>query len=237
MHTYWERTGYCLDFDRARFYTAQLVRLLSLYSPTFHPNARQILAIHDLHTRGIIHRDIKLENMMLDSHRNLKVVDFGLAQVFDHTTVCEQDYPYFHQMRRQGGDAFPLLWATSQNPHQTDLANGTEGYAPPEVWKSQMHSFGIDYFAMGCALHLLITGTVGDAFRFHSYFSNKFVRATIQAPFEFNSAARDYDWDDISIDKNMEIDAYDFLRNVLAPKPEDRPNVSRMKMHPIFRGM
>lgn len=97
---------------------------------------------------------------MLDSQLNLKLVDFGLAQVFDHTTVSEKDYPLFHQLKRLGGDTFPLLWATIHNPHQTDLANGTEGYAPPEVWKCQLHSFGIDYFAMGCVLHMLITSNV-----------------------------------------------------------------------------
>jgi len=98
--------------------------------------------------------------MMLDSQLNLKLVDFGLAQVFDHATVSEKDYPLFHQLKRLGGDTFPLLWATIHNPHQTDLANGTEGYVPPEVWKCQLHSFGIDYFAMGCVLHMLITSNV-----------------------------------------------------------------------------
>lgn len=126
----------------------------------------QILAIHDLHSRGIIHRDIKLENMMLDSQLNLKLVDFGLAQVFEHTTVSQKDFPLFHELKRLGGDAFPLLWATIHNPHQTDLANGTEGYAPPEVWKCQSHSFGIDYFAMGCCLHMLITSNVRTNFIF-----------------------------------------------------------------------
>ncbi|KAJ3567030.1 hypothetical protein NP233_g6623 [Leucocoprinus birnbaumii] len=197
MHSYWERSGFCLDLKTAQFYTAQL-----------------ILAIHDLHSRGIIHRDIKLENMMLDAHRNLKLVDFGLAQVFNHVTVSEKEFPLFHQLKRLGGDAFPLLWATSHNPHQTDLANGTEGYAPPEVWKCQSHSFGIDYFAMGCVLHMLITGN---------------------APFEFDQVAQDYSYDKICVDKTMDIDAFDFLTKVLAPSPMNRLNVRRMKLHPVFR--
>jgi serine/threonine protein kinase len=98
--------------------------------------------------------------MMFDSRRNLKLIDFGLSEVFDHSSVSERRYPLFHELRKLGGDSFPLLWATRHNPHQTDLANGTEGYAPPEVWQSQPHSFGIDYFAMGCVFHMLITGSV-----------------------------------------------------------------------------
>ncbi|XP_006459938.1 hypothetical protein AGABI2DRAFT_116898 [Agaricus bisporus var. bisporus H97] len=199
MHSYWERSGFCIDLDTAIFYIAQLV-----------------LAIHDLHCRGIIHRDVKLENMMLDSNRNLKLVDFGLAQTFDHNAVSEAEHPLFYQLKRVGGDVFPLLWATDHNPHQTNLANGTEGYAPPEVWKCQMHSFGIDYFAMGCALHMLITGN---------------------APFEFNQTTQDYKYDSICVDKNMDLDAYDFLLKVLAPRPLHRLNLRRMKMHPVFRAI
>lgn len=170
---------------------------------------------------------------MLDSHRNLKLVDFGLAQVFNHNTVSENDYPLFHQLQKLGGDAFPLLWATDHNPHQTDLANGTEGYAPPEVWKCQMHSFGIDYFAMGCVLHMLITGNVGSSFFSYGLLTD----SIFQAPFEFDQVAQDYRYDNIRVDKNMDVDAYDFLCKVLALRPMNRPNLRRMKLHPVFRGM
>lgn len=47
-----------------------------------------ILAIKHLHERGICHRDLKLENIMVET-RNLteepliKVIDFGLAEYFN----------------------------------------------------------------------------------------------------------------------------------------------------------
>lgn len=173
---------------------------------------------------------------MLDVQRNLKLVDFGLAQVFNHSAVSETDFPLFHQMRKLGGDAFPLLWPTSHNPHQTDLANGTEGYAPPEVWKCQSHSFGIDYFAMGCVLHMLITGNV-RFFTLHPQLHALADNFSVQAPFEFNQVTQDYAYDNICVDKTMDVDAYDFLIRVLASRPMNRLNLRRMKVHPVFRGM
>lgn len=56
-----------------------------------------------LHSRKIVHRDVKTENMLLDAQRNLKIADFGVARV------------------------------EAQNPRDMTGETGTLGYMAPEV--------------------------------------------------------------------------------------------------------
>ena len=50
--------------NSAKFYAAQLV-----------------MAIGHLHEKGFMHRDLKLENIMMDESGYLKIIDFGLAKI------------------------------------------------------------------------------------------------------------------------------------------------------------
>jgi serine/threonine protein kinase len=61
------RSGYVnpLDEDTARFYVRQLFEGLAY-----------------CHERGVAHRDLRLDNLMLDNDGNLKITDFGHAGVF-----------------------------------------------------------------------------------------------------------------------------------------------------------
>ncbi|XP_076447696.1 uncharacterized protein LOC143284666 [Babylonia areolata] len=46
---------------------------------------RQIVsAVHYMHQNSIVHRDLKLENIILDSEGNVKIADFGLANYFSY---------------------------------------------------------------------------------------------------------------------------------------------------------
>ncbi|GAA6019516.1 hypothetical protein JCM10207_003729 [Rhodosporidiobolus poonsookiae] len=49
--------------------------------------AQLISGVSYLHSKGVVHRDLKLENLLLDRNRNVIITDFGFANRFNDATV------------------------------------------------------------------------------------------------------------------------------------------------------
>ena len=46
-------------------------------------SAQVAIAIAYLHENGITHRDLKLENILVDERGYLKIIDYGLSKIMD----------------------------------------------------------------------------------------------------------------------------------------------------------
>ncbi|GAB4830411.1 Serine threonine-protein kinase [Ancistrocladus abbreviatus] len=75
-----------------------------------------------LHSKKIVHRDVKTENMLLDSQRTLKIADFGVARV------------------------------EAQNPRDMTGETGTLGYMAPEVLDGKPYNRKCDVYSFGICL-------------------------------------------------------------------------------------
>ncbi|CAA7258829.1 unnamed protein product [Cyclocybe aegerita] len=144
-----EHRGY-LGRSLAQFYAAQLV-----------------LAIEALHKQGIVHRDIKPDNILLDDAGHLLLADLGLAEnlgtsdLQDGPAVVDMHrFPVWLEARAKGGDEFPMLWVDGHNPLGTRGAAGTYWYTAPEVFRNERYSFGVDYWSVGVIYHELTTGHI-----------------------------------------------------------------------------
>ena len=87
-------------------------------------------AIEAAHHAGILHRDIKPKNILVDSHREPKLVDFGIALRFESSA------------EREG------LRADT---------TGTPGYMAPEVAHHRPYTRSADVYGLGATLYCLLT--------------------------------------------------------------------------------
>ena len=88
-------------------------------------------ALHAAHARGIVHRDIKPQNVLLDEAGNAKVADFGIA-----------------------------LAASRTSTSGTNLLFGTASYMSPEQAMGERVGPESDLYSLGVVLYEMLTGTV-----------------------------------------------------------------------------
>lgn len=72
------------------------------------------MALCHLHAYGVIHRDLKPENILITESGNVKVIDFGIAQL-----LTEGSPSYGHQKKRLIGTPIYMSPEQSENPEST----------------------------------------------------------------------------------------------------------------------
>lgn len=76
-----------------------------------------IIAIDYLHKKGIVHRDLKLENILVDSEGFIKIIDYGLAKMLKEDEESQSfcgtpEYLAPEMVLQQGHDKNVDWWAT-----------------------------------------------------------------------------------------------------------------------------
>ena len=95
-------------------------------------------ALGRAHERGIVHRDVKPENVLFSASGRALLADLGLAKHFDRSA-------------KGGSDSFAL---TSYG-----VSKGTAGYLAPEQLEDATSAGpGADVFALGAVLHECLSG-------------------------------------------------------------------------------
>ena len=99
------------------------------YKETLHFITQVLAALQHAHEKGIVHRDIKPQNIMLLADSTIKVMDFGIAR-----------------------------FSRSENQTMTDKAIGSVHYISPEQAKGDTTDAKADIYSVGVMMYEMLSG-------------------------------------------------------------------------------
>ncbi|XP_043287962.1 RAC serine/threonine-protein kinase [Venturia canescens] len=130
--------------DRTRFYGAEIISALGY-----------------LHSQGIIYRDLKLENLLLDKDGHIKIADFGL---------CKEDITY---------------------GRTTKTFCGTPEYLAPEVLEDNDYGRAVDWWGVGVVMYEMMCGRLPFYNRDHEKLFTLILLEEVRFPRNITNEARD----------------------------------------------
>ncbi|XP_057334417.1 RAC serine/threonine-protein kinase isoform X2 [Microplitis mediator] len=130
--------------DRTRFYGAEIISALGY-----------------LHLNGIIYRDLKLENLLLDKDGHIKIADFGL---------CKEEITY---------------------GRTTKTFCGTPEYLAPEVLEDNDYGRAVDWWGVGVVMYEMMIGRLPFYNRDHEKLFTLILLEEVKFPKAVSNEAKD----------------------------------------------
>ena len=170
-----------------------------------------ILGIKYIHEQNIVHRDIKLENILIDLNNNIKICDFGIGRV-----LSSPDQLLFDQC-------------------------GTPMYIAPEILlcskEKGYKGFPVDIWSSGIVLYILISGTLPFSFNNSSSSINESGESRIEDENDTHELQYAIINNEPKEIENLSEEGKDLLKKILEKNPEKRITCEGILNHPWMKGI
>uniref|UniRef100_A0A126WWD6 non-specific serine/threonine protein kinase n=1 Tax=Danaea nodosa TaxID=491836 RepID=A0A126WWD6_9MONI len=192
--------------DAARFYIAEVV-----------------VALEYLHCQGIIYRDLKPENVLLQQDGHVLLTDFDLS--FLTSCIPQLIQPMKPPGKRRKKKNVEPLYFIAEPTTASNSFVGTEEYIAPEVITGAGHSSAVDWWALGILLYEMLYG---------------------RTPFRGKNRQKTFAnilHKDLTFPRSIpaSLAARKFIHGLLHRDPANRlgsyKGATEIKQHPFFRGI
>ena len=102
-----------------------------------------------IHANGVVHRDLKLQNVLIGPDGHAVITDFGISKIFD--------------AKGDGVQVVDTVKTLVKVREGRSLVMGSLGYMAPELEMGVAASPQSDWYALGVIVYRLLTGTWCDA--------------------------------------------------------------------------
>ncbi|CCI49941.1 unnamed protein product [Albugo candida] len=183
--------------------------------------AELVIAIEYLHSKKVVHRDLKPDNLLFSDKGHLKVIDFGSAK------VCT--------MWRFKLVIMKITIALKDEEDRSTTSGsfcGTVSYVSPEVLKDKPATVATDLWAAGCIMYEMLTGRPA--------FIAETAYGTFQKICDHGGAEND-----MFFPESIPSAARDLIEKLLQPEPNTRigagedssTSFTALKTHMFFDGI
>ena len=234
-----------LDEKIARFYIAELV-----------------MAIEHLHSVGVVHRDLKPDNILLDSKGHIKLTDFGLSDIAIATYAINKKAPTLRREDKfrkfiakfnindnfvSGQTTYTVMGTQlslfqKKNSIEDPLISPSEIAGKKSIKKALKNQHRIvgtpDYIAPE-----ILNGVVGSL---NNPSVDVWSLGVILFEFLIGVPPLRVPWDEIAVQEDemtegsedkISMAAMDLMRKLLVLDPKDRLDVKGIKKHRFFEGL
>ncbi|CAN4098391.1 unnamed protein product [Withania somnifera] len=218
------QTEKTFSHDTIRFYAAELV-----------------LALEYLHGSGIVYRDLKPENVMIQENGHIMLIDFDLSTKLSPTKTPEArqikaaNPPKQSALKSKKKKSFSRLIKCCNSLGDDSIHSarlipyfdpieksnsfvGTEEYLAPEIILGNGHDFSLDWWCLGVVLYEMLYGTT--PFR-GSNRKETYYRILSKAPDLVGEATP----------------LRDLIRKLLEKDPKQRISLDEIKGHDFFKSL